>query len=274
MGPRCTLANRSTLAPTGLTTSLGTPIRSRPLTPRRPAQGVCPANDHFPLQCFPAQGTNLRTAYCPTANPEHVVALAPGAGPAPLDLPAQRRGRWTGRRGGRVGGPAGRGQPPLGLSADRRRVPQAGGAGVGQLGPRRPAPPSPRAGAAGGWAELGGVPALPGGWGAGVRYVRGGDRGSDPGLTRCTCCSSSGWTAAGSGWPGSPRIPPQLGLPSRAGTCWPIWANKPPDSDSSSSTMIPGSAPVSTRCSPPSARKLSPRRVLTPVANAYAERWV
>jgi hypothetical protein len=267
MGPRCTLANRSTLAPTGLTTSLGTPIRSRPLTPRRPAQGVCPANDHFPLQCFPAQGTNLRTAYCPTANPEHVAALAPGAGPAPLDLPAQRRGRWTGRRGGRVGGPAGRGQPPLGLSAARRRVPQAGGAGVGQLGPRRPAPPSPRAGAAGGGPS----------WAAFLRSQAAGVMACDlfavetVGLTRLYVLFFIGLDRRRV-WPAGITAHPTAAWVTQQG--WPIWANKPPDSDSSSSTMIPGSAPVSTRCSPPSARKLSPRRVLTPVANAYAERWV
>src|SRR6266568_6051363 len=41
---------------TDVTTSLGSPIRSESLTPRRPAQGVCPARDRFPLQCSPRRG--------------------------------------------------------------------------------------------------------------------------------------------------------------------------------------------------------------------------
>ena len=67
-------------------------------------------------------------------------ALAPGGGRPPLDLSADRPSRTcSGGRGGRGGGADGAREPALGVPEDRGGVPQAGCAGVGDLGAPDPA---------------------------------------------------------------------------------------------------------------------------------------
>jgi hypothetical protein len=62
----------------------------------------------------------------------------------------------------------GAGEPAVGVREDRGGVPQAGPAGIGDVGAPDSAPPSPRPGASTRWAELDGVSARPGRRDAGV----------------------------------------------------------------------------------------------------------
>src|SRR6266487_2107037 len=77
------------------------------------------------------------------ANAGILAALAPRAGPPPVDLPQDRIQPRAGPGGRRTRRPAGRREQPLGIPAHRRGMPQAGRAPVGQLSTQHPGPPLP-----------------------------------------------------------------------------------------------------------------------------------
>src|SRR6266508_1776821 len=132
-----------------------------------PAGGAAPAGCPAPLH--PDRPDAARDAGTAAAvgtlaavpgHPFDAAALAPRAGTPPLDLPV---GRTTGspvsaRGRGRTHRAAGPGEPPLGLPAHRRGVPQARRHRLGDLGPLDPAVTPARPGAPPRRAELGAVP--------------------------------------------------------------------------------------------------------------------
>jgi len=124
-----------------------------PIPPYRPAHAgdVVPAAAAGPLAGLPGHTVDA-------------VTLAPRVGAAPLDLSDDRPTRRScpAARRGRTGAAAGPGEPPLGVSAHRRRVPQAGHRRLRDLGARDPSSPPPGSGTPTRRTELDAVPTRPG----------------------------------------------------------------------------------------------------------------
>src|SRR5215203_5840826 len=142
--------------------------------PAAPADGVAPAGRPTPVYALGSAGAGgVGEAVATGAlvgvpgHAGHVVALAPGPGPAPVDLSAPSRPpARTGTVGRRSGAAHGSGEPAVGISADRRRVREARCHRVCDLGPEHPAPAPARTGPAPERTELEAVPAGSGRWGA------------------------------------------------------------------------------------------------------------
>jgi hypothetical protein len=148
-----------------------------------PVGGATPAS---PAAAIHTGGSNAarRSGQAPTpgamagllGHPVDVAALASEVGRPPLDLPPD----WwpAGSRPGcrRAGATAGSGEPAIGISADRGRVPHPRRARVGVLGETDPAPAPARPSTAPKRPVLDRVPAVPGSRNAGLRLLHRGDR--------------------------------------------------------------------------------------------------